>query len=76
MKNLNKAQVELMNELEVVVARMEQIDSMDVFSDEIAAEYEALAGKEKELNQAIHESGKSKAKICKNTQELVSLNID
>ncbi len=78
-KQVAKA-IEMMNEESAkLTARMSELD--DVFcagngSAELEKEYYAADDRIRELRRLVFEAGQPKRNICRNTQELVSANID
>lgn len=63
-------------QIEVLKARLNEIDGFDVITEEIDDEYYAKHSQVKALEREVFELGQPIRNICRHTQALVSANID
>ena len=81
MKDLNRKQrdklaVEKRKEIETMKARLKEIDGFEVITEENDDEYFEVSKKVKALQHEVFLLEQPVRRICRNTQALVSANID
>lgn len=63
-------------EIESLKIRLQEIDGLEVITEEIDDEYYRAHSKQKALQHEVFLLGQPIRNICRNTQDLVSANID